>query len=135
VELLASEEVVFAEGVNHRVVLEGTIVRMRVWKAPQIPSDDAAADFALLVERVIPLAAQTSALVLDVIDAPPVAGPKTQAALESLFAAFASRNKRVAIVTAGHALQQLQMRRLVSERAPRHGAVFTDAAEAARFAG
>ncbi len=121
---------VVAEGVNYRVVLDGAIVRIVVWRMPEVPSGEAAADFELATERVRAMAATSGALLLDAREAPKVAGPRTAAALGALFGAFAARKKRVAVVISDDALQQLQMRRLLSESIPQHGATFAELADA-----
>jgi hypothetical protein len=133
VEILASEEVVFAEGANYRVVLLGRSVRLRVWRVPNLSSEEAAADFELLVERIVTLATSTAALMIDASAAPPVAGPRTQAALEKLFHAFASKKKRIAVIVSEHALQQLQMRRLLGEQTSPDNAIFTEVREAEKW--
>ena len=122
-----------AEGGNYRVVLEGPTVRIVVWRTPDVPSVEAAADFELASERVREMAATISALLLDVREAPKVAGPRTTAALTGLLAAFAARKKRVAVVCSADALQQLQFKRLVGEASAQYATIFGEVADAEQW--
>ncbi|HEY8073170.1 MAG TPA: hypothetical protein VIF62_03655 [Labilithrix sp.] len=130
---MAGPQPVIAEGGNYRVVVEGSTVRMVVWRAPDLPSAAAAADFERAAERVRGMVATLSALLLDAREAPKVAGPRTTAALTALLGAFAARKKRVAIVCSDDALQQLQFKRLVGETGAQYATIFGDLADAEQW--
>ena len=69
-------------------------------------------------------------------DAPSVAGPRSEAAFAGLFGAWSRARRLIAVVVApDDALQHLQMRRLLAENAPRHGAIFTTETDADAWIG
>jgi hypothetical protein len=131
---LAVPENVLAEGANYRVALEGTLARVTVWRAPDLTTDAAADELARAAERLRDRLGSASAALFDIRHAPPIAGPRTAAVVSGIYSAFAARKRKVAVVcTPEHALQELQQRRLLSESAPEHGAIFTTLAEAERW--
>ncbi len=121
---------VFAEGDNYRIVVENGIATWTVWRRPDL---DMAAG-AALAERQATEASRllvrgVRALVFDLRQGPDIAGPKTQAALGSIFSPFERMRIPLAVVVASP-MQQLQMNRLVSEHAPTMGTVYTTLPEA-----
>jgi hypothetical protein len=124
---------VVTEGDAHRATLEGGLVRCVIRRARSASSDAIADEIERLAERLKPLAPTAAGIVLDVREAPGVAGPRSQAAVAAIFGAYARMRKRIAVVVGDDALKQLQMRRLLAESAPSHGVMFSDAADADRW--
>jgi hypothetical protein len=124
----------FAEGMNYRIDLEGSMAVCRVWSRRDLDS----ATGAQLATEKIGLFRQlarsdTRAMLLDLSEAPVVTGPKTQSALGEMLKAWQQASKPVAVVASSHSIQQLQLRRLIQTFAPNQGALFGAAEEAAAW--
>lgn len=108
-----------AEGDNHVIDLEDGVLGVQVVRRPDRDSQSGADEAESIKTHFERGAARVDVRggMLDLSQAPPVAGPRTQAALGKLIAAFARQRKPIAIVVGG-ATQRLQMERLATE----HGA-------------
>lgn len=119
------------EGDNHVVDLVAGVLEVCVVRRPDRDSASGADEAEVIrshFERGA-LRADTRAALLDLAGGPQVAGPRTQAALGAMIAAFARAGKPVAIVV-GSATQRLQMDRLASEHGLGRCEVLDDAAAA-----
>lgn len=124
---------VISETDQHLATLENGILRCAIRRVPERSAADGADLFKTLAAQLKAQVTTANAFVLDLREAPQVAGPQTAEVVGSLFQTFARHKRRVAVVTAQDPVQQLQMRRLLAENAPRHGAMFTDVAAADAF--
>ncbi|HJL18573.1 MAG TPA: hypothetical protein RMH99_23130 [Sandaracinaceae bacterium LLY-WYZ-13_1] len=121
----------YAEGGNYRIELDDGIASCRVWRRPDVDAETGAAFAREKIAHFRALAVgRGRGMVFDLREAPPVTGPKTQEAVGQMFSAFESHHKPIAVVVGGKAVQKLQMKRLVGDTAPKHGAVFQDLDEA-----
>ncbi len=125
---------VLNEGVNYRVSLEGKVASAVIWKRPDLTAQEgaeSARELAVYMDTLAKKHAETAgAAIVDVREAPPVAGPVTQQHLASIMAAWEQAGRRIAWLVSDNPIQQLQLKRLVREHAPRMGAVVTSPAEA-----
>jgi hypothetical protein len=129
---------VFAYGGNYLVEIENGIARCRVWRRPDV----SAAEGASFAEEKIAIAQRLVAepstsvrgFVLDLKDAPPVVGPRTEDFLRRMLALWEAERRRVAVVVGDHATQVLQVGRLVRSHAPATGRVTTDLESAVEWA-
>ncbi len=121
--------VVYAEGGNYRIELDQSTAYCRVWSRPDVDSQTGAG-FAL--EKIAHFQAlargQAECMILDLMDAPPVAGPKTQEALGEMLAAWEVTRRPIALVVGDNKVQLLQLKRLVVSHAPQCGRVFSSLA-------
>jgi hypothetical protein len=124
---------VVTEGEAHRATLEAGLVRCVIRRARSASSDAIADEMERLADRLKTLGPSATALILDVREAPGVAGPRSQAALTAIFIAYSRMKKRIAVVVGDDALKQLQLRRLLAESASRHSATFNDVTAAERW--
>ncbi|HEY6557469.1 MAG TPA: hypothetical protein VI072_09350 [Polyangiaceae bacterium] len=119
--------VVYAEGGNYRIELDQSTAYCRVWSRPDVDSQ-AGASFAL--EKIAHFQAlargQAERMILDLMDAPPVAGPKTQEALGAMLASWEAARRPIALVVGDNKVQLLQLKRLTVSHAPHYGRVFSD---------
>ena len=116
----------FASGENYSIELEATHAKAKVWRRPDLDSSAGAADAQGMVKQLKLLAATLTTLVLDLREAPSVAGPKTVETMEELFATCEKLRVKVAIVLSEDPLQLLQFRRLAETHAPQFGMVSTN---------
>jgi hypothetical protein len=113
------------------VTIDGPRAEIRIWRRPDLDSETGAKNAAAIADAAAKLASRgVRAVLLDVKDAPAVAGPKTIASLSSMMAGWAAARMKVAIVVNDDPIKLLQFRRVVTENAPPGTRVHTDAAEA-----
>lgn len=126
----------YAEGGNYRIeLLGGGVASCRVWRRPDVDAQTGAGFAREKIAHFEALAnGEARALLFDLRDAPPVTGPKTQEALGKMLWPFEREGRRVAIVVGEHAIQKLQLQRIVDEAAPKHGRVFASEREALAYA-
>jgi hypothetical protein len=117
------------------ISIDGPRAQIRIWRRPDIDSDTGAKNAARIAEEGAKLPVRgVRAVLLDVKDAPAVAGPKSIASISVMMSAWAAARMRVAIfVGSDDAIKVLQFRRVVTEHAPRDARIITDAAEAAKW--
>lgn len=113
-----------AEGDNFELELDRGVLALRVVRRPDLDSSrgaDSAETMASLIARHA-ARVDVSGAIIDISQAPPVAGPRTQEALGRMLASVAREGKRAAVVVSS-ATQRLQMERLAGENAPGLAAV------------
>lgn len=116
------------------IAIDGPRAEIRIWRRPDIDSDTGAKNAARIAEEGMKLPGRgVRRVLLDVRDAPAVAGPKSTASMSSLMAAWAAAHTRVTILVSDDAIKVLQFRRIVTENAPKDARVLTDADEAAKW--
>lgn len=127
-------ETLSIEGDNHRLVLDAGIVRGAIWKRPDLDTAQGAAN-ARQIERTLLewLRHRPRGLYLDVSQGPEVAGPKTEEALGSWFAAYAQAHVPVAVRVGASAVQRMQYQRLLGTKAGPSGKLCTTEAEGLAF--
>lgn len=115
--------------------VDGPRADVRIWRRPDLDSETGAKNAAWLAEEGRKLPARGVRVVsLDMRDAPGVAGPKSIASMSSMMAAWAAARLRVAIlVVDDDAIKVLQLRRVVTEHAPKDARVFTSPDAAAEW--
>ena len=125
---------VLNEGVNYRVSLDGKVASAVIWKRPDLTTQegaDAARELAVYMDTLAKDHAATAvSAIVDVREAPPVAGPVTQSHLAAIMISWEHAGRRIAWISGDNPIQQLQLKRLVREHAPGMGAVVTSPAEA-----
>ena len=120
---------------NHRVERDDGLLRIAVWRDPQLDAETGALAFEQTVRQLAPMIPSLEHVVFDLRDAPRVVGPRTQAALASFLGALARLRRRIAVISSDDAVQQLQLRRLVAEAAPLAAVVVMEEASAGTFLG
>ena len=110
----------YADGANFRFELDArSILTCRVWKRPDLDADTGAAlahEMAAVWARAGSDAAVVAG-VFDLRDAPPVFGPRTEAAFRTMLERLGG--KRIALLCGDNAVQRLQLQRIGAG----HGAV------------
>lgn len=107
-----------AAGAIYEIVIEQRVLRCRVWRDPTI-SDAVGAQCAAEISRCLTecargQSADADRILIDIREAPPAIGPKTEATMRSLFETATSNRVPIAIL-AGKAMQELQYGRLRTE--------------------
>lgn len=120
----------YAAGENFRIVLVGARATVTVWKRPDLDSATGARNAHEMAAHIRTLTPQLGALLLDLRDAPLVAGPKTVDTMSELLRGCEKTGVQVAVVLSGDAMQLLQFRRLVTTYAPTRGKAVVSMAEA-----
>jgi hypothetical protein len=104
---------------------------IRVWRRPDLDSQAGARNAARIADEARRLPARgVRAVLLDLADAPPVAGPKTLASVGEMIAQWAAARMSIIIVMSHDAIMVLQYKRVVAENAPRSARVTTSLTEA-----
>jgi hypothetical protein len=118
---------VFAYGGNYLVEVEDRVARCRVWRRPDVGSVEGAAfaeeKIAVAQRLLAEPAAVVGGFVLDLRDAPPVVGPRTEDFLRRMLGMWEIARRPVAVVVGDNATQSLQVGRLVRSHAPAMGRV------------
>lgn len=127
-------KVTYAEGPCFTITLEGGVATCRIWVRPDLDSGEGARQAGVIANALVALAAgpreQAKGLVLDERAAPPVVGPRSQAALGALLSAWERSGRRVAFANGDNPVKGLQMRRLTAQWAPKYGRCFVTIEEA-----
>jgi hypothetical protein len=122
------------EGTNYRVSLDGKVANVVVWKRPDLSmaeGAEAARELAIYMDMLARKHADTAvSAIVDVREAPPVAGPVTQGHLAAIMTSWERAARKVAWIVGDSPTQQLQLKRLVREHSPRTGTVVTSGGEA-----
>lgn len=115
--------------------VDGPRCEIKIWRRPDLDSETGARNAARISEEAGKLAGRgVRAVLLDVREAPSVAGPKSVASLGAMMAGWSAANMRVAILLSSEdPIKKLQFNRVVTENAPRGARVLTDATEAAQW--
>lgn len=118
----------YAEGRCFSITLEDGVVTCRVWERPDLDREEGARMAAVISGALRALAARprhlARALVLDEREAPPVVGPRTQASIGELLAAWERQGRRVAYALGANPVKNVQVRRLIATWAPKYGRAF-----------
>jgi hypothetical protein len=129
---------VHAEGGNYRILLAEGLVMCDVWKRPDVDAQQGGAWAQEMGHHLVLLATgprdRAYALIFDMTDAPPVAGPKTSELLGKVFNSWEIVGRKVAVVVGDPPMQALQMRRILKEEAPTKGRVFDSGPDAHAWA-
>lgn len=125
---------VFAEGDNYRIEIAGGLATCAVWRRPDLDMHAGArcAEEKIRYFRELAQGDVVAGMLFDLREAPPVTGPKTQAALGRMLDCFETASKGIALVYSA-SIQALQIGRLVGQHAPRHGGAFSDIDAARRW--
>ena len=117
------------------IKVDGPRAEIRIWRRPDLDTETGAKNAAAIAEEGMKLPARGVRFVLlDMTDAPAVAGPKSIASLGSMMSTWATaKMKIVIVVTSDDPIKMLQFRRVVTERAPADARIVTDVAEAAKW--
>jgi hypothetical protein len=117
------------------ISIEGPRAEIRIFRRPDLDSETGAKNAARISEEAGRLAGRgVRAVLLDLRDAPAIAGPKSVASMGAMMAGFAAAHMRVAIlVPPDDAMKVLQFSRVVTEHAPRDARVIKDATEATKW--
>ena len=117
-----------ASGDNYEILLQGRVAVCRVFQRPDRSSAQGADSAAQIAEHLVAASRRegVDGLVFDFRDAPTVFGPRTEAALGQAFSAFEKARRRVVAVVASHALQRLQIARVLAQTAHHFGSIEED---------
>jgi hypothetical protein len=128
----------YAEGACFSITIDDGVATCRVWVRPDLNWEQGALEAKRIADALQALAAgpreTARGLVLDERDAPPVVGPRTQAAIGELLSAWEHHSRHVAYALGTHPVKNLQMRRLLAEWAPKYGRAFESIEEARAWA-
>jgi hypothetical protein len=121
-----------AEGPNFRIRVDRGIAWGTVWRRPDVDAQTGASFAAALLEAFTRVSAEPGAAggVLDLREAPPVAGPSTRQILGRILALWVAKQRRCAFIAAEHATQRLQLASIVHDFAPSHAMVCNNEEEA-----
>lgn len=116
------------------VTTEGARAEIKIWRRTDL-------DFAAGARNAEEMAAEAAKLptrgirevILDLREAPGIAGPRSTEALGNMFARWAAAKVRIAVLISADPLKTLQFNRLVADHAPKHAFVTTSEAEATRW--
>lgn len=130
--VLADAASMVADGPNYRIHLDRAIAWGRVWRRPDVDAQTGATFAMSLLEDFARLAADARLAggVLDLREAPPVAGPSTRETLGRILELWARRQRRCAFIAADHATHRLQLAAIVADFAPEHATVCRNEEEA-----
>ena len=125
----------FAEGGNYRIELAAGLARCEVWRRPDVDSatgarfaEEKSAHFERLArDRAV------RGMIFDLRKAPPVAGPKSEAAIGAMLATFEKARKPLVVLVGDNEIQRLQVARIIRDRAPTLARWYRDPAEAERW--
>ena len=124
-------------GPNHKITRDARgVVRLRVWRNADLSYEEGA-DLAVEVRRCLEeQAAERSVrgLLVDLRDAPTVAGPRTREEIGAFFTAFVAHGHRVAVLVRDDAVMKMQLERLIADHCPREGRTFSSESLAVQFA-
>ena len=97
------------------------VLQARVIRRPDLSSEQGAELADRFVDALLETAASsgTSRTMVDLSAAPPVMGPRTEAAFTRLLSAHAKLARPIVVVASANPTQRLQLQRLVREHAPR----------------
>lgn len=114
------------QGDNFSIDLGPTgVVECVVWKRPDLSWADGARYAALMADSLVALArGEGTAFVVDLSEAPPLFGPRTEEALARAFAAIEAAQKPLAVVIGSVGMQKLQLERVLREQAPERSRTF-----------
>lgn len=122
------------EGEMFSITVDGPRAEIRLWRRPDLDSETGTHNAARLSEEGSKLPARgVRRILLDVRDAPAVAGPKSIASMTAMMAAWTNPRTRVAILVSADPIKVLQFKRVVTEAAPQGTRVMTDPDEAAQW--
>jgi hypothetical protein len=127
---------VLRTGPNHKITYVAGVVRLRVWRNPDLSYEEGA-DIAEQVRACLDEEAGkpgVKGLFFDIREGPTVAGPRTRDQIGAFFTSYVAHGYRVAVLVREDAVMKMQMARLIDDHCPRGGAVFTDEAKAAEWA-
>ena len=120
----------FAAGENYTIELDGEHVVGRVWRRPDLDSASGARSADEMASHLRSLTTEKrNSLLLDLREAPAIAGPRTVETLSDLLRGCEKAGVRIAVILSGDAMQLLQFRRLVSTFAPSAGRAAVTVAE------
>lgn len=125
-----------AEGDNYVIDLEDGVAVCRCFKRSDLdPATVAAAAEQLSGHaRSFVVRGDVEGMVLDLRRVPGAVGPRVEAAYGALAEVWENTGQHLAVLV-DEVVQRMQIARLLNERAPRCGGVFTNRDEARRFAG
>lgn len=116
------------------IIIDGPRTEIRIWRRPDLDSATGALNAERISAEAGKLAARgVRAVLLDVREAPAVAGPKTLESLGAMMRGWATAHLRVAILVSDDPIKVLQFTRVMTENAPRGSRVLTDPLEAKRW--
>lgn len=114
-----------AEGDNFLLEIADGIAHCRVWKRPDVDSTEGAQFASRLREALTSIDnEQAHGAILDLSDAPAVAGPITQEHLSRILVWWELSHRRIAVIVGDQAIKVIQITRLVKENAPNQGRTF-----------
>lgn len=125
-----------SQGDNFSIDIGPTgVVECVVWKRPDLTWAEGARFAGLLADGLAALAsAEGTAFVIDLSEAPPLFGPRTEEALARAFGAVERASKPLAVVIGSVGMQKLQLERVLRERAPLGSRVFSELGAARAWA-
>ena len=121
------------EAENYRIEVGPTgLAECRVWKRPDLAVDEGARLAKAMCDHLESLmrSHRAKALLLDLAEAPPAFGPKTEASMTGALTAAERLKKPVALVLGDKSIQRLQLERVVRLGAPTCGRLFSQRAAA-----
>lgn len=124
------------EGGNYRIEIDGSIIVLTVWSRPEVDAAEGARWGMEAMARVMELVAATPGrgVLIDVREAPTVAGPETARRLEQMLTAAERSGLRVAALVSDRSMQHLQWTRLMRNHARTFGRMCETEPEAMAWA-
>jgi hypothetical protein len=112
-------------GGNHTIELRDGYASVRVFKREDVGLEEGARFAQEMAGHLIRLMInpQVGGLIIDVRDAPTIAGPKTRGVVGDLFEKWELTARPVAIVVGNEPIKEVQFQQIVSKAAPRWGRV------------
>lgn len=114
----APPDPIVSSGDNYRLSKVSGTLLLEVWQRPDLSSQQGAdlAERMLAEVRAHTIKPDVREVILDLSKAPPVAGPRTQAALADIAGFVCRHGKPFAFVSGERALMRMQLKRLLADK-------------------
>jgi hypothetical protein len=122
-------------GGNHTIELCDGYASVRVFKREDVGLEEGARFAQQLAGHLIRflIDPQVAGLIIDVRDAPVIAGPKTRGVVYDLFAKWELAGRPLAVVVGEQPIKEVQFQQMVKKAAPRWGRVVIRYEDGARW--
>jgi hypothetical protein len=116
------------------ITVDGARAVIRIWRRTDLDHATGAANAVEMAAEGAKLPGRgVREIVLDLREAPGIAGPKTSAAIAAMLARWGTARIRIAVLITDDPLKTLQFRRLVTDNAPKNACVTSDLVAAEKW--
>lgn len=127
----------YASGENFTIDLEEGVAVCRMFKQAELDHVGLERCSVQLLHhaRALTVKGEITGMVIDLRRVPGVVSPEVARNYASIASSWEDTGQRIAFLVIDDAVQMMQLGRILSENAPRYGALVTDRNDARRFAG